>query len=65
MLLCASTDLALLAWSEGYAVEITAYAIRLRLVDYTEDLGDEGDPSVHTRTLQDLLRSGELVRVLK
>jgi hypothetical protein len=57
--------LTLLAWSEGYAVEITASAIRLRLVDYTEDLGDEGEPSAHARTLQDLLRSGELVRVLK
>jgi len=57
--------LTLLAWSEGYAVEITGSAIRLRLVDYSEDIGDEADPSAHGRTLQDLLRSGELVRVLK
>lgn len=55
----------LLAWSEGYAVELTPAMIRLRLEGYTEDLEDEDLPAGEARTLQDLLSTGELVRILE
>ena len=55
----------LLAWSEGYCVELTPSAIRLRLEGYSEDLEDEELPPGQIRTLQDLLRTGELVRILE
>ena len=55
----------LLAWSEGYAVEVTPSTIRLRLEGYTEDLDDEDLPSNQARNLQDLLRTGELLRILE
>jgi hypothetical protein len=56
---------ALLAWSEAYAIQITPSVIRLRMEGYTEDLEeDEEATEAPRRSLQDLLRSGELVRIL-
>ncbi len=55
----------LLAWSEAYGVELTPSAIRLRLEGYSEDLDDEDLPPGQIRTLRDLLKTGELVRILE
>jgi hypothetical protein len=56
----------LLAWSEAYAVEIAPSIIRLRLEGYTEDLDEDDEtPEAPRRSLQDLLKSGELVRILE
>lgn len=57
---------ALLAWSEAYAVQIAPTAIRLRMEGYTEDLdAEEGPAAAPGRSLQELLRTGELVRILE
>jgi hypothetical protein len=55
---------ALLPWSEGYQVEIREDAIRLNFADAVEDLGDEA-ANVTSRTLQDLLATGELIKILE
>ncbi len=54
-----------LSWSEGYEVETTDDAIRLRFVGYTEEstLPDR-TPSAANR-FQQLLESGELIRILE
>jgi len=55
----------LLSWSEGYEVEIAPESVRLRFEGYTEDAEDTGTGQRTTRTLQDLLKSGEIVKVLE
>jgi hypothetical protein len=45
-------------------VDLTQSAIRLSFADATEELDGTKRPAVRQRTLQDLLRTGELVSVL-
>ncbi len=55
----------LLAWSESYAVSIEPERLRLEFLDATEDLDDEAEPARPGRTLQELLRTGELIHILE
>ena len=55
---------ALLPWSEGYAVQLTPDAVRLRFLQATEEMDEEAEgPSFRTR-LQGLLQSGDLISIL-
>ena len=56
---------ALLPWSETYETEITPAGVRLTFVGATEDLEDDGVAKKPGRTLQELLESGELIRILE
>jgi len=53
-----------LPWSEGYQVDLTESAVRLTFADATEELEGGERPAVRQRTLQELLKTGELVSVL-
>ncbi len=56
----------LLAWSEGYGVEIDADVVRLDFVDATEDADDDSrDDAPSPRTLRELLATGEIVSILE
>ncbi len=55
----------LLSWSEGYEVEITEEAVKLRFSSATEDTGEERVNVPPQRTLQQLLSTGELVSILE
>ena len=55
----------LLSWSEGYEVEITEQAIKLRFSGATEDSGEDRTNVPPQRTLQQLLETGELVSILE
>ena len=57
----------LLSWSESYAVQITNEKIRLDFIDATEDAGEEHEDDVRprSRSLQELLQTGELVSILE
>lgn len=52
-----------LAWSEAYAVELRSDTLRLRFLGAHEDL-DTPPPAHHGRSLRELQRSGELLRLL-
>jgi hypothetical protein len=54
---------ALLPWSEGYRVEIGESSVDLSFVEAREDDATDAPPR-EGGGLQDLLRSGELVRIL-
>ena len=54
-----------LAWSEGYEVEITPDTVRLKFAEATEECADELKKSTPTRTVQQLLQTGELVSILE
>jgi hypothetical protein len=54
----------LLPWSEGYAVELQGQSAVLRFVDANEDVDSHTNRVKRTRTLQELLETGELVRVM-
>jgi hypothetical protein len=53
-----------LSWSEGYRVQIEAECVVLHFMDATEDFHDEAPQTHRPRTLQDLLASGDLIRIL-
>ena len=55
---------ALLAWSEGYRVEVGSEAVVLRFMEATEEIDEASEGAPGQRTLQDLLSSGELVSIL-
>jgi hypothetical protein len=54
----------LLSWSEGYRVEITDQKIRLDFVHATEDLEEPAYTPAPQRSLQELLSTGELFKIL-
>ncbi|MGA7980621.1 MAG: hypothetical protein WCA32_10380 [Chromatiaceae bacterium] len=54
----------LLPWSEGYAVELQGQSAVLRFVDANEDVDSDTNRVKRTRTLQELLETGELVKVM-
>jgi len=56
---------ALLPWSETYETEITPAEVRLTFVGATEDMEDDETGKRPGRTLQELLESGELIRILE
>ncbi len=55
----------LLSWSEGYAVEKTESAVQLTFAGCTEEVERDEDPRPSSRRLQELLESGELIRILE
>jgi hypothetical protein len=56
----------LLSWSESYRVEIGEDAVRLEFVDATEDAGTEEYRQIPpSRSLRDLLATGEIVSILE
>ena len=55
----------LLSWSEGYAVEKTGAVVRLRYAGCTEEIDNESSQRPNRRRLQELLKSGELIRILE
>ncbi len=55
----------LLSWSEGYAVEKTESAVQLTFASCTEEVDHDQDPRRNARRLQELLESGELIRILE
>ncbi len=55
----------LLSWSEGYAVEKTESAVQLTFAGCTEEVDHAEDPRPNARRLQELLESGELIRILE
>ena len=55
----------LLSWSEGYAVEKTESAVQLTFAGCTEEVDHDEDPRPNARRLQELLESGELIRILE
>jgi hypothetical protein len=56
----------LLSWSESYRVQIGADAVRLTFVDATEEVGTDADREQSaSRTLRDLLATGEIVSILE
>ncbi len=54
-----------LSWSEGYQVVIAQDAVRLQFSEATEDLADDLGNIAPQRTVQELLRTGELVSILE
>jgi hypothetical protein len=54
-----------LSWSEGYEVEMTPEKVRLKFAEATEDCADELKKGPPTRTIQQLLATGELVSILE
>ncbi len=55
----------LLPWSEGYAVEKTGSEIRLRFAGCTEEVEQDDSPRPPARRLQELLETGELIKILE
>jgi hypothetical protein len=56
----------LLSWSESYRVQIGADAVRLTFVGATEEVGTDADREQSaSRTLRDLLATGEIVSILE
>lgn len=57
----------LLAWSEGYRVDIGKDAVRLTFVEATEDIDDEEREADRpaSRTLRELISTGEIVSILE
>jgi hypothetical protein len=54
-----------LSWSESYRVDIGENAVRLDFVDATEDAtAHHGEAAASVKTLQDLLATGDIVRIL-
>ncbi len=54
-----------LSWSEGYEVETTDEAIRLKFAGYTEESALADGTQSTTRRFQELLESGELIKILE
>jgi hypothetical protein len=55
----------LLSWSESYEIVLSKQAIQLRFAGATEEAQIERTGTAPTRTLQELLQTGELVRILE
>ena len=55
----------LLSWSEGYAVDKTDSSVRLQFAGYTEEMEYADSPRPSARRLQELLETGELIKILE
>ena len=55
----------LLSWSEGYAVQKTGPVVKLTFAGCSEEVDQDDGMRPDPRRLQELLKSGELIRILE